>query len=204
MGLLGADFTIENNKYRIKKIYNGESWNPTIKAPLSQPGLRVKVGDYLLAVNGIFLDASTNLYSLFDQTADKQTAITVNDIPTLDGAKQVVVIPVKSETQLRQYDWIEGNRRIVDKLSNGQLAYVWLPNTGKGGYTNFNRYYFAQKHKKGAVIDERFNSGGSIADYIVDLLSRGLMGYFNNPVNDEQPFTAPNASIWETQSNVNQ
>lgn len=196
IGLLGADFAIENNKYRIKKIYTGESWNPTIKAPLSGPGLKVKVGDYLLAVNGIPLDASTNLYSLFDQTADKQTSITVNSVPTLDSAKDVVVIPVKSEVQLRQYDWIEGNRRMVDKLSNGQLAYVWLPNTAQGGYTNFNRYYFAQKNKKGAIIDERFNSGGSIADYIVDLLSRDLMGYFNNPVADKQPFTAPNAGIW--------
>lgn len=196
VGLLGADFAIENNKYRIKKIYNGESWNPTIKAPLSQPGLKVKVGDYLLAVNGITLDASINLYSLFDQTADKQTSITVNSLPTLDSAKDVVVVPVKSDAQLRQYDWIESNRRMVDKLSNGQLAYVWLPNTAGGGYTNFNRYYFAQKHKKGAIIDERFNSGGSIADYIVDLLSRDLMGYFNNPVNDKQPFTAPNAGIW--------
>jgi tricorn protease len=142
------------------------------------------------------LDASMNLYSLFDQTADKQTSITVNSMPTLDKAADVVVVPVRSEIQLRQYDWVEGNRRMVDKLSNGQLAYVWLPNTAEGGYTNFNRYYFAQKHKKGAIIDERFNSGGSIADYIVDLLSRDLMGYFNNPVNDKQPFTAPNAGIW--------
>jgi tricorn protease len=85
---------------------------------------------------------------------------------------------------------------MVDQLSGGHLAYVWLPNTAEGGYQNFNRYYFAQKHKKGAIIDERYNGGGSIADYIVDLLSRDLMGYFNNPIGDKQPFTAPNAGIW--------
>jgi len=196
IGLLGADFVVENNQYRIQKIYTGESWNPTTSAPLSGPGLRVKAGDYLLAVNGVPLQPTTNLYAAFDQTADQQTRITVNATPTLQGARELTVVPVASEAGLRQHDWVEGNRRQVDELSGGQLAYVWLPNTGEGGYTNFNRYFFAQKHKKGAVIDERFNQGGSIADYIVDLLARDLMGYFNNPVGDRQPFTAPNAGIW--------
>lgn len=196
VGLLGADYEVENNKFKIKKIYTGESWNPTLKAPLSGPGIKVKAGDFLLAVNGIPVDASTNLYSYFDKTAGKQTVITINDKPTLDNAKEITVVPVASETALRQYDWIEGNRRKVDELSKGQLAYVWLPNTAEGGYNNFNRYYFAQKNKKGAIIDERYNHGGSIADYIVDLLSRDLMGYFNNPIGDKQAFTAPNAGIF--------
>jgi tricorn protease len=196
VGLLGADYEIVNGKYRIKKIYTGESWNPSLKPPLSGPGIKVKVGDYLLAVNGIPVDGNQNLYSFFDQTADKQTTITINSSPNADGSKEIVVVPVKSETGLRQYDWIENNRKMVDKLSNGLLAYVWLPNTGDGGYQNFNRYYFAQKNKKGAIIDERYNGGGSIADYIVDLLSRDLMGYFNNPIGDKQPFTAPNAGIF--------
>jgi tricorn protease len=149
-----------------------------------------------LAVNGVPVDASTNLYSYFDKTAGKQTAITINDKLTLDNAREITVVPIASETGLRQYDWIEGNRRKVDELSKGQLAYVWLPNTGDGGYNNFNRYYFAQKNKKGAIVDERYNHGGSIADYIVDLLSRDLMGYFNNPIGDKQAFTAPNAGIF--------
>jgi tricorn protease len=196
VGLLGADFEIENNKYRIKKIYSGESWNPTLKAPLSGPGINAKVGDYLLAVNGMPLEGNQELYSLFEQTADKQTNITINDKPSLEGSKEITIVPIKSEADLREYDWIETNRRMVDKLSNGQLAYVWLPNTAEEGYKNFNRYYFAQKNKKGAIIDERYNGGGSIADYIVDLLSRDLMGYFNNPLGDKQPFTAPNAGIF--------
>lgn len=196
VGLLGADYATENGRVRIKKIYNGESWNATLSAPISGPGINVKAGDYLIAVNGTPIDASRNVYSYFDQTADKQTRITVSTTPDPKNGKDFTVIPVKSESQLRQHAWVEGNRKRVDSLSNGKLAYVWLPNTGGGGYANFNRYYFAQKDKKGAVIDERFNHGGSIADYIVDLLARDLLGYFNNPIGTRQPFTAPNAGIW--------
>jgi len=196
VGLLGADYKIDNGKYRIVRIYNGENWNPTLRAPLSAPGIDVREGDYLLAVNGIELNSDVNLYSLFAETAGKQITITVNDKPVREGSRNFTVIPVRSESALRQRAWIENNRRKVDKLSNGKLAYVWLPNTSTAGYNSFNRYYFAQQDKKGAVIDERFNQGGSIADYIIDLLSRDLIGYFNNPVGKHQPFTAPNAAIW--------
>ena len=137
-----------------------------------------------------------NLYSLFDQTAEKQITIKVNGKPNMDDAREVTVVPVKGENGLRRLAWIENNRRKVDEMSKGKLAYVWLPNTSVAGYKSFNRYYFAQKNKKGAVIDERFNGGGYIADYIVDLLSRELLGYFNNPVGDRQPFLAPNAALY--------
>ena len=195
-GLLGADFEIENERYRIAKIYSGENWNPELHAPLSAPGIDVKEGDYLLAVNGIELNSSINLYSLFDHTAKKQTSLLVNSKPTMKGSRKVTVVPIGSETALRRRAWVENNRRKVDELSNGKLAYVWLPNTSVSGYKSFNRYYFAQMDKKGAVIDERFNRGGYIADYIIDVLSRELFGYFNNPVGDRQPFTVPNAAIW--------
>jgi len=122
--------------------------------------------------------------------------IAVNDKPEMQGAREVTVVPVASEAALRTRAWVEGNRRRVDELSGGKLAYVWLPDTGQDGYVAFNRYYFAQQDKQGAVIDERFNQGGTIADYMVDLMSRTLMGYFNNPIGDRQPFTAPNAGIW--------
>jgi len=196
VGLLGADYEVVNGFYRIKKIYTGENWNPDLRAPLSGPGIDVKEGDYLLAVNGVEIKASTNLYSYFDQLARKKIRITVNAQATMTGAREVAVVPLSSEFRLRQFDWVEGNRRKVDELSGGKLAYVWLPNTGMGGYQNFNRYYFAQKHKKGAVIDERFNQGGYAADYIVELLGRELMGYFNNPVDDKQPFTSPGFGLF--------
>ncbi len=196
VGLLGADLAVADGRYRIEKIYTGENWNPNLRAPLSGPGIDANVGDYILAVDGVELTADMNPYSVFDRTADKQTVLTLNSRPSEDGARQVTVVPVTNEVALRARDWIEGNRRMVDQLSDGRLAYVWLPNTGFGGYSYFNRYFFAQKHKQGAVIDERWNGGGLIADYIVDLLSRELLGYFNNPVGDRQPWTAPNAALW--------
>ena len=116
--------------------------------------------------------------------------------PTLEGARIVTVVPVPTEQALRTRAWVESNRRLVDKLSNGQLAYVYLPSTAQPGYTSFNRYYFAQQDKLGAVVDERFNSGGSAADYIVDVLERQFDGYFNNVAGDRYPFTSPSAGIW--------
>ncbi len=196
VGLLGADFTVEDGRFRIRKIYDAESWNPELRAPLSAPGLEIFEGDYLLAVDGVELVAGDNLYSSFDGKAGKQVVLSVHGTPTLEGAREVTVVPVADEQALRRRAWIEGNRRRVDELSGGRLAYIWLPDTGNGGYTNFNRYYFAQQDKQGAVIDERFNNGGSIADYVIDLMSRELVGYFNNPLGDKQPFTAPNAAIW--------
>jgi tricorn protease len=196
VGLLGADYEIVNGFYQFKKIFNGESWNPDIKAPLRGPGLNVKAGDYLLAVNGVPLTAAQDLYSLFDQTAGKQTTITVNSVPAMKGARELTVVPTGNEGGLRQYEWIENNRRKVDQLSGGKLAYVWLPNTSVQGYNNFNRYVIAQKDKQGVIIDERHNQGGSIGDYFTEFLSRQLIGYFNNPVGDKRPFTAPDAGIW--------
>lgn len=196
VGLLGADLAVDSGRYKISKIYSGESWNPDLSAPLSGPGINVKEGDYLMAVNGRELDSSMNPYSLFERTAGRQTRIKVNSKPSVEGAREITVVPVRSEESLRRCGWIENNRRRVNELSGGKLAYVWLPDTADGGYINFNRYYFAQKDKKGAVIDERFNQGGSIADYIIDLLARPLLGYFNNPLAGKQPWTAPNAAIF--------
>lgn len=120
----------------------------------------------------------------------------MNDRPTLEGARHVTVVPVASESQLRQRAWVEDNRRKVTELSGGRVAYVWLPNTPQQGYEFFNRYYFAQQDKQGAIIDERWNGGGSAADYMVDYMSRRLTGFFNNPVGRKQPFRNPNAGIF--------
>jgi len=196
IGLLGADYELADGRFRIARIFTGENWNPDLRAPLSGPGIDAHEGDYLLAVDGVELGAEQNLYSLFDRSADRQTVITLNDTPSMEGAREVTVIPVASEMALRQRAWVEDNRRTVDELSGGRLAYVWVPNTGRGGYTYFTRYFFAQQDKQGAIIDERFNHGGSIADYMVEMMDRQLFGYFNNPVGDRQPFTAPNAAIW--------
>jgi tricorn protease len=195
-GVLGADFAIESDRYKITRIYDNESWNPDLRAPLASPGVDVSVGDYIVAVNGIELKAPDNIYRLLDGTANRQTVLSLNNRPAMDGARQVTVIPVANEQGLRTRAWVEANRRLVDKLSGGQLAYVYLPNTGQPGYTSFNRYYFAQQEKKGAIIDERFNGGGSAADYIIDVLQRDFDGYFNNVAGDRYPFTSPSAGIW--------
>jgi tricorn protease len=195
-GLLGADLIVDSGRYKITRIYDNESWNPELRAPLAAPGVEVSVGDYIVAINGIELRAPDNIYRLLDGTANRQTVLAVNSKPVLDGARQVTVVPTGSEQALRTRAWVENNRRLVDKLSNGQLAYVYVPNTGQPGYTSFNRYYFAQQEKKGAIIDERFNGGGSAADYIIEILGRDFDGYFNNVAGDRMPFTSPSAGIW--------
>jgi tricorn protease len=196
VGLLGADYEIDNGLFRFKKTYLGESWNPELKAPLREPGVNIATGDYLLEVNGQAVSTSTNLYKYFEATANRQIKIKVSSKPTGEMARTVIVIPVETENQLRNFDWVEGNRRKVDELSKGQLAYVYVPNTGNPGYTYFNRYYFAQQDKKGAIIDERNNGGGSAADYMVDIMARQLHGYFNSKASDHRPFLTPNAGIF--------
>jgi tricorn protease len=176
-GLLGADYTIDQGRYRFAKVYNGESWNPQLRAPLTQPGVNVKAGEYLLAVDGREVRAGEEVYAFFESKANKQTVIKVGPDPSGKGAREVTVVPLGSEQGLRALDWIEGNRRKVSEMSGGRLAYVYVPNTGGGGYESFNRYFFAQTQKEGAVIDERFNSGGALADYIVEYLSRPVLNY---------------------------
>ena len=195
-GLLGADFAIENGRYKVTRIYDNESWNPDLRSPLATPGANVNVGEYILAINGIELKAPDNIYRLLDGTANRQTALTVNTTPSMQGARTVTVVPVANEQGLRTRAWVESNRRLVEKLSDGQLAYVYLPNTGQPGYSSFNRYYFSQQDKRGAVVDERFNGGGSAADYIIDVLQRDFDGYFNNVAGERYPFTSPSAGIW--------
>lgn len=196
VGLLGCDFIVNQGKYQFSKIYKGERWNPNFNAPLGAPGINVKEGDYLLAINGKELTSSINPYSLLEQTSGREIYIKVNDKPTMTGAREILIKPISSERNLRGIDWIEGNRRKVEELSNGKLAYVYVPNTGNGGFTSFNRYYFSQQDKKGVIIDERNNGGGSAADYMIDIMSRELFGYFNSKANDRRPWTTPMAGIW--------
>lgn len=174
-GLLGADYTVDNNRYQFAKIYNGQNWTPALTAPLTLPGINVTVGDYLLAVNGRELHATDNLYSFFDGTAGKQTVIRVGTKPDGSDGRDVTVVPVDSEHGLRNIDWIESNRHKVDELSGGKVAYIYMPNTGGAGYSNFNRYFYAQLDKQAVVLDERYNEGGYIADYIVEVLGQKLL-----------------------------
>jgi tricorn protease len=193
-GLLGADYKTENGRYRFARIYNGENWNPDLRAPLTQPGVDVKQGEYLLEVDGRDVRPPADLYSYFENTAGKQIRIKVGANADGKDAREVTVIPVGSEFPLRNRAWEEDNRRKVDQLSGGKLAYVHVPDTATGGWTNFNRYYFAQVGKLGAVIDERYNHGGDIADYIIDMLKRPLR---NCAISREgEKFCSPQAQIY--------
>jgi tricorn protease len=174
-GLLGADYSLENGRYRVVKVYDGENWNPGLQAPLTQPGVNVKAGEYILAVNGRELHSSDNIYSFFENTAGKQMVVKVGPNPDGKDSRDVTVVPVASEENLRHLAWIENNRRRVDEATGGRVAYVYVPNTAGAGYTSFNRYFFAQVGKEAAIIDERYNEGGQLADYIIDYLRRPLM-----------------------------
>lgn len=196
VGLLGADISKQRNGFRIDKIYTGENWNPGLRSPLSGPGIDVREGDYILEIDGEEVSTDRNLYSYFVGTANRQVKLLLNDEAKKDGARMVTIQTITNEAGLRRFAWVEDNRRKVDELSGGKLAYVYVPNTGNGGYTYFNRYYFAQQHKKGAVIDERNNGGGSAADHIVDVMARKLHGYFNSRVEGNRPFTTPGAGLW--------
>jgi tricorn protease len=191
VGVLGADLTPLEGRWKIKRIYTTESWNPGLVAPLAQPNLKVEEGDYILSINGQLLTADMDPYELLNGTARVQTVLTVNKKPATEGAWTIRVQPTESEGALRQQAWVEDNRRKVDELSHGRLAYVWVPNTGGSGFNNFNRYYFAQQDKQGAVIDERFNGGGLLDDYMVDLMVRRLRAAITNEVPDGKPMRLP-------------
>ncbi len=188
-GLLGADYAVENGRYRLAKIYAGENWNPQLRAPLTEPGVNVSVGDYILAVNGEEVVATEDIHRYFEGTANKQIALKVGPTPDGADARTVTVVPAGSEFSLRNLAWIEDNRRRVTELSGGKLAYLWLPDTAAGGYANFNRYFFSQLDKQGAVVDERFNGGGQAADYIIDYLRKPLLSYW--AVRDGEDFRTP-------------
>ena len=190
-GLLGADLIPESKRWKIKRIYTTESWNPELSSPLDRPGIKIQEGYYLVGINGKEITDADDPYQFLDGTLDVQTILHINKTPDFAGAWQEVVKPIASELNLRQRAWVEDNRRMVDKLSDGKLAYVWVPNTSSAGFISFNRYFFAQQDKKGAVIDERFNGGGLLDDYMVDLMNRTLRASITNEAPNGVPFRLP-------------
>lgn len=191
-GLLGADYAITNNRYCIAKLLTGGHWNPELIGPLTQPGLKVKVGDCILAIGGKDLTAADDIQRSLEGTAGHAVTVKIGSADGT-GSHEITVIPARTEAALRNNDWIESNQAKVDKLSGGKLAYVYLPDTGQGGFTNFNRYYYAQQDKQGVVIDERFNGGGQVADYIIQAMQRTLLSYWSPRYG--QIDRTPNASI---------
>lgn len=172
VGLLGADFRVVDGRFQVARILPGENWNPKLQAPLTQPGVNVKEGNFILAVNGKEIRADREFCAAFMGTAGKQTVLTVAEKADGTASRSVTVVPVESEGALRLRSWMEANRQRVDEATEGKVAYVYLPDTAEGGFTNFNRYFYSQIGRKAVILDERFNHGGNIADFIVDQLKK--------------------------------
>ena len=190
-GLLGANLKQGTRHWQIDRIFTAESWNPKLKGPLDQPGMKIETDHYLVGINGQEVSSQENPYQFLDGTVGQQTVLHINKEDSFKDAWQVIVEPIASEGPLRQRAWVEDNRRLVDKLSDGKLAYIWVPNTATEGLVSFNRFFFAQQDKLGAVIDERFNGGGFLDDYMVDLMTRKLRASLTNEVPNGQPLQLP-------------
>lgn len=177
-GLLGADYEVADGHYRFAKVFGGLNWNPELRAPLSQPGVNVVVGEYLLAVNGHEIAPPENLYSRFENTSGRIVELTVG--PNADGtdSRTVEVVPTSSESSLRNRDWVEGNIARVTEATDGRVAYTYVPNTAGLGHVYFKRYFFPQADRDAIIIDERYNGGGQVADYYIDLLRRPMVSWW--------------------------
>ncbi len=193
-GLLGADYTFDFHRYRISRIYDGEKWNPRLRAPLAAVGVNAKVGEYILAVDGKELTELNDIYETLEGKAGKQVKIKIG--PKIDGtdSREVTVVPIPNEFGLRQRAWAEDNRRRVSEATGGLVGYVHVPDTNVGGWTEFNRYYYAQIDKKGMVVDERFNHGGLINNFMVDEMNKTMYGAFTPRYGKDWP--TPGASLF--------
>jgi tricorn protease len=194
IGLLGADFKIDKGLYQIGKIYRGDRWNPFLVAPLAATGVNVSEGDYILAINGHSLDATVNIFSLLENTVDKQVALTVSRNGSTATARTVTVIPTGSETGLRQWEWVARNQEYVERKSGGRIAYVYLPDTFDDGFAFFNRMFFAQSDRDALIVDDRRNSGGQAANYVLEVLSRKYLSGWKD--RDGLVFNTPAGAIY--------
>jgi tricorn protease len=193
IGLLGADYEVADGRFRFKTIYGGAYWDPTLRGPLTAPGVDVKPGDYLLAVDGKEIKADSEVFRHFEGTVGKRIELKVAPKPDGAGSHIVVVEPISDEGSLRNRAWIEGNLRKVHERTKGRVAYVYVPNTAGAGYASFKRYFFPQADKEAIIVDERFNGGGQVADYYIELLRRPLVSYWATRYGE--PIRTPNAAI---------
>jgi len=192
-GLLGADYEVANGRYRLQKIYGGLNWNPNLRSPLTEPGVNAQVGDYILAVNGKEVMTEDDLYQFFENTAGKIVELTIGPNPSMTGSRVAKVVPVNNEYALRNRDWVEGNLRKVTEATKGKVAYVYVPNTSVAGHDYFKRYFFPQADRQAIIVDERFNGGGSLADYYIGLLTRPYQASWHTRYGKD--FRSPNAEI---------
>jgi len=189
IGLLGIDWELENGAYRVARIVKGAPWDIETRSALSQPGVDVSAGDYILAVNGVPMDTDKDPFAAFEGLAAKAVLLTVNDRPSMDGAREVLVETLRSESRLRNLEWIEHNRKYVEDATDGRVAYIFVPNTAVPGQTELVRQFNSQMLKDGMIIDERFNGGGQLPDRFIEKMNRRLVTriFFRNGATTTYP-----------------
>jgi tricorn protease len=188
VGMLGADFAPDGGFYRIAKIYSGENWNDDTRSPLTEPGIKVKAGDFLIAVNGQETRATQDVYSYFQGLAGKLITLKVNSKPSADGAWEIAVKPIGNETNLRYLDWVESNRRKVAEATGGRVGYMHVPDTSIPGIIAFDKELIGQLDKDGMIVDERFNAGGQIPDFYTEKLKRSLLAVISSRDGKDIPY----------------
>ena len=189
VGYLGCDYALEQGAYRIRHILDVAPWDTGVRSPLRDPGVAVNEGDWVLAVNGRKLDPSIEPAAAFQGLADKTVSLTVNSKPTPDGAREVLIRALGTESALRHFAWVEKNRRFVEKATDGRVGYIYVKNTGNDGQTELYRQWRAQSAKDALIIDERWNAGGHIPDRFIELLNRPVSNYY--AVRDGRDWTTP-------------
>ena len=187
-GLLGADWEIDAaaGRYRIARILRVADWTLGVMPPLAKPGLDISEGDYLLTVNGRDVTTRENLYGFFQGLSGKQVTLRVNDRPETDGSREITVVPSGSERTLRYRDWVEHNRKVVERESGGMIGYLHLPDTYQGSSREFPKYFYSQTKKKGLIIDGRYNGGGLDPDIFLQRLAKTPLAFWTRRYSADQ------------------
>src|SRR5204863_9327396 len=177
LGLLGAELSRDpaTRAYRIERILPGENWDKKTRSPLTDVGVDVKPGDYILAINNTPVSELPNLYDALIGTADKQVILRVNSKPSDDGARDVTVVPTADESPLYYLAWVQKNIDEVAKKTNGEVGYLHIPDMGQPGLNSFTKLYFPQIKKKALIVDVRGNGGGFVSPLVIERLRRALV-----------------------------
>ncbi|NLX67199.1 MAG: acetyl-CoA synthetase [Bacteroidales bacterium] len=180
-GLLGAELEadLSAGRYKIRKIYPGENWNESRRSPLTESGINIKEGDYIIRINGQELTTAQNPYELLENLGNRHVELTVNNTPFTSGAKSYTVKTITSEQELRYMEWVNQRREMVDRLSDGRIGYIHVPNTAIEGNRELFKGVYAYHHKEALIIDDRYNGGGFIPDRMIDLLNRRTLVYWH-------------------------
>jgi tricorn protease len=197
VGMLGADWQIDGDRFRIAKIYRVPHWSRGIVPPLAGPGIDVREGDYLLEVDGVEVTAERSVYATFQGLADRPVRLAFSDRPSGGNRREVVVTPIADEGTLRYLDWVEHNRRVVDEASGGRIGYLHLPDTYTSSAVEFGTYYYAQTRKPALLVDGRFNNGGLDPDIFLARLAKRPLSYWTRRYSEDQvtPVFVSNAHL---------